>query len=294
MPMNRALLTLCSTLSSGLVHGDESARINAGPFSVVVPSPWEKGVIVEKIPLNPTYTAKEWASITSHAGKPQLTDVNGVKVEIPFAPMSMWVNRPQHWAIRLPKLVVTGQEFDINEAREGTAPQILIHKSAEWGAASVSGRIDAADGKATMRRLRRALDNMDPEGAQIFFYDDFCAMKKPLKFRGGSGYRFLTQSSMEPSILERGRLEYVFVGMSDDNTCQIIATFPVDLPGLPDGTEGAEHLGFSSSRYPELLKGISTYQQKARKWLAANYRNITPSLAELDAMMQSLDARTWR
>jgi hypothetical protein len=135
---------------------------------------------------------------------------------------------------------------------------------------------------------------MDPEGAQIFFYDDFCAMKKPLKFRGGTGYRMLVNSAMEPVILERGRLEYVFVGMSADNTCQVIVTFPVDLPGLPDGTEGAEHLGFSNSRYSELLKGISTYRQKARKWLASNAGKITPSLAELDAMMESLDSRTWR
>ena len=39
-----------------------------------------------------------------------------------------------------------------------------------------------------------------------------------------------------------------------NNSCQIVATFPVDLPGLPGEGADTEHLGFSMKTYPEFSR----------------------------------------
>lgn len=122
----------------------------------------------------------------------------------------------------------------------------------------------------------------------------FQCLKKPIKFQGGSGIRMVCQWMIEPGLVEYESLHYLFLGMSADNTCQIIATFPLNLPGLPKRASDAEHLGRSNKRYDELSKGMDAYEKDAKQWLEQQAGKITPNLQMLDAMMQSLSVTTWK
>jgi hypothetical protein len=57
-----------------------------------------------------------------------------------------------------------------------------------------------------------------------------------------------------PTLGRRGLLHYLFLGLSDDDSCPIIATFLLALPGLPDDSRKATHLGCSNIDYEKLSK----------------------------------------
>jgi hypothetical protein len=203
-------------------------------------------------------------------------------------------NRPEHWAIRIPKLVVSGTEYDRKEALDDCcAPQIFIHKSSEWEAAWAMKSPSPANVQASLKKMRRALEKQDLAGLPGYIAEHFRTAKKKLHFAGGHGFRMLAQEDIETNLVRKGRLTYIFIGMSDDNSCQILATFPIDLPGLPADEVDAEHLGYSSGRYAELSKGYAKYERAAIAWLNENTEKMTPSLAELDAMMSSLVVKKW-
>lgn len=263
----------------------ESGPIAAGPFRATVPKSFAKGVVVEKVAIAPLYSADAWAA--------QERD-----------PMMMlkpaYQNRPQHWAIRLPKAAPEWYEADLKSFGDNpTAPQILIHKADEWPAAFENGKVDttAAAKFVTGMRQNLALWLKQPVSRISPGYMDaetvFDCLKKEIKFEGGSGVRGIVQWTVEPELARRGQLHYLFLGLSDDGTCQIIATFPLDLPGLPDDSREATHLGYSTKDYEKLSKELETYEDAVRKWLIANADKFTPKLEELDAMMAALNVKRW-
>ena len=102
----------------------------------------------------------------------------------------------------------------------------------------------------------------------------------------------IAEWEIEADLMTKGDLHYLFLGMSDDDSCQIIATFPIDLPGLPERGQKAEHLGRSLARYEELSKGYETYVTEATQWLTQHQTEISPRLDTLDAMLRSLVVKT--
>ena len=251
----------------------QSTRIVAGPFSLTVPARWAEGAIVTKRAIQPVYTPEAWKAY---------------KADPLYILKPDYSNRPTHWAIEFPKLVLTGDD--------ATAPLILIHRTAEWDAASKDGRVDEVAVKKMTKELRKMVEDQDPTKSPEFMDAElhFVIEKRKLQFTGGHGFRVLAQWTIEPDLATKGRLHYLFFGMSDDNSCQIIATFPIDLPGLPEEDSKADHLGFSTARYEELSRQFPEYEQAARKWLTENVAKSKPSLAELDATMSSLVVRQWK
>lgn len=251
--------------------------VKAGPFTVDVPAAWAKTAVVRKVPLKPLYTEAEWQA--------QLKDKSLVL-------KPSYENRPQHWAVRLPAAVPKGVDHDPKGGGGSEAPEILIHKAAEWAVAFSDGLHAEHPGAAERRRIRK---DMETSGRSPAYFDaslDCQCLKKRLNFAGGRGVRFVCQWGIEPDLIRKGRLHYQFVGLSDDDTCQIIATFPLDLPGLPD-RDTRTHLGRNVDPYGDFSKGVEAYYEDAEKWLAQHAAKIAPSLPTLDAMISSLVARTW-
>jgi hypothetical protein len=270
----------------GQAEDEAAKRVPAGPFSVLVPAAWADGVIVEKIPILPIYTKRSWQEYQAREEKRKISPR---EPSLDIKPG--YSNRPEHWAIRFPKLVLPGQGYDpANAGDDATAPQILIHKTADWAGVFGDGSFDAAAVRKTMKNLRAMVENRDPMKNPVFVDAElaFIVGKTKLRFSGGHGFRVLTQWDWEADFVRKGRLHYLFLGLSDDGSCQIVATFPIDLPGLPDDST-REHLGFSRPLPYQFPK----YERVAKKWLTANASKATPSLAELDAMISSLDARQW-
>jgi hypothetical protein len=259
--------------------------LNAGPFSVAMPQGWAKSAIVEKIALHPLYSAVEWAVY-------QKDKMYSVK--------PAYACRPTHWAIRLPEALPEGIPFDgKNAGDDATAPQILIHKADEWGVAFTDGVHEEVKRTDVIKRLRETME------AALNYYDpqlspgytdaslEFQCLKRKINFKGGHGIRLVTQWNIEADFVTFGELHYLFLGMSDDNTCQIMATFPLDLPGLPKRGDDI-HLGWSKRDYPKFEADVARYEASAKKWLESNADKISPSLQTLDLMMESLVVKEWQ
>ncbi len=263
-----------------------STAVTAGSFLVNVPDGWAEKAIIENVPLLPLYSKEDWKAF-------QADKQNILKPG--------YNNRPQHWALRFPSARPAGVAFDAKEAGDSpAAPQILIHKADEWGAAGTDGIHEEKPAAEVVKHLRQELKDWRtkdlPNGSPAFMDAElhFTCLKKPLKFKGGEGIRMITQWTFEPTLATLGELHYLFLGLSDDNTCQIIATFPIDLPGLPKAGGQAEHLGRSTAHYEELEKHFRDYEADTKKWLEAHAAEINPSLGLLDEVMQSLAARHWQ
>ena len=272
----------CFALSS---LAEEPATITAGPFEIKAPTAWAKTAIVEKVPILPVYTQAEWKQYKA----------NPMNILKPG-----YSCRPQHWAIRLPVLHIEDEPYDRKKVGDNfVAPQILIHKADEWDAASKNGEIDPVTAAKYIAKLRDEMEKANKE----MRYGDPCFVdaefhfetgRKRIDFKGGHGYRMLAQWTIEADFVHRGMLHYLFIGLSDDNTCQIVATIPVNLSGLPGKWEEGKHLGFSEKPYGKFTQDFDAYEKAVQKWLSDNLSKITPSLDALDSMIASLHAEAWK
>lgn len=260
------------------------ASTKAGPFSLTIPAGWNKTIIVEKVPIQPLYSREDWKAY-------QADKQNMLK--------PAYVCRPQHWAIRVPDALPEGVAFDRKNAGDDpTAPQILIHKADEWNVAFTDGEheeIKAADLPRSLRESMDAALTQDNPHLSPGFTDAslaFICLKRRIDFSGGHGVRLVTQWTIEPELMRLGSLHYLFLGMSDDNSCQIIGTFPLSLPGLPKAEE-RNHLGRGTENFEGFSKEFEAYVDDGKRWLTQHEDEITPSIRTLDEMMQSLVVRRW-
>ncbi len=262
-----AVSVLCVGLLAGQGCRESPTKtLEAGAFALSVPRDWSEGAVVQKVGL---------------VSYPDFGPDVPVKKGFSY--------RPSHWAFRFPALIDEPQSHadtsDWNHFLQ--FPQVMIHKSAEW-ADVLRQPISAITGPPSeLRELGlselklRVFPHMSGQAS-------FVCLHREIDFRGGRGIRLIFEHSYELGIM--GNLTYFFAGISHDETCQVIATIPVTVPGL----DGREHLGWSMDRYAELERDFADYEKAAVNWLAERQQQMVPSLADLDSVMQSLQAVTWR
>ncbi|WP_193211863.1 hypothetical protein [Luteolibacter marinus] len=269
---------------------DAAPRLLAGPFEIDLPPGWRASASIEKVPAHALYTPDQfkWLQQAEAEGDPSP----------PLLKPHFGV-RPQHWAIRLPAAIPPGFTLSQMDAGDNpTAPQILIHKAREWASIFRDGTEGLRDSTAVIQSMRQKLDatirgeGVDPCPAVMDGSLTFDCLKKRLDFEGGYGIRMIAQRTIEPQMIRKGQLHYLFVGISDDNTCQVLATFPVTLPGLP-GEDSLEHLGQRFEPYHEFVQDYDSYQGDAITWLEQHATEIDPSLDKLDKMLENLVVRQW-
>ena len=275
--------------SSIVVGGlaDDASRITAGPFEITVPALWAKTAIVEKVPVHPLYSEKQW--------KEYLVDRNN-------ALKPSFLDRPEHWAIRLPASHLGSGLFDSHFANEDeSAPQILIHRAEQWESIGRNGSIESSRADEFTQRLKENLVGPEKRNDVRSYYPAygegafaFLVLRKRVDFRGGFGFRMLGQWNVDCDFARRGGMLYLFLGFSNDNTCQIIASIPITLPGLKEAAQTKEHLGFHLEPYDRFVMSYEAYEEAVQRWLSGNSANIQPSLVTLDAMIASLRAETWK
>jgi hypothetical protein len=263
-----------------------TSLLRAGPFEVTVPVEWTHDAGVQLVPITPLYSEAAWTFYRAdpmHALKPG------------------YYTRPEHWAIRFPQLMPRGRKLDFDLAGDDpTAPQILIHKAKQWAAIYNEGKTPSDGDVLTTAGLRKRMDaglngtDKFDSPAAVDGSLTFVCLKKALKFRGGRGVRIVGQWAFEPTLVQTGELHYLFLGMSDDDTCQIIATFPLEHPELPKEGHPASHLGWSTERYSQLSKDMDRYEAEAIQWIVGREEQFAPKLSSLDAMIESLNATKWK
>jgi len=266
------------------------AIANRCPFTVEILPAWIASSCIEKVPAKPVYTPEELAGVLRD-------EQNGIP---PAVYKPGYFNRPQHWAIRLPAATPEGIPANLEDPGDDpTAAQILIHKADEWSSIFEDGQVGRQKSREFLGSLRRmTMDELsgqetDFHPAGVDGYLGFRALKWRLDFDGGHGIRMLAQRNIEPDLVRKGRLHYLFLGLSDDDSCQIIATFPVNFAGLPGDESKAGHLGRSLDHYEDFVADFEAYERDAVAWLEQHADKITPSLDVLDNLIRSLVVRRW-
>ncbi|MBE2223295.1 MAG: hypothetical protein IAF02_17275 [Anaerolineae bacterium] len=123
------------------------------------------------------------------------------------------------------------------------------------------------------------LTMLPPSNAQQLFR----AQAQYISFAEGSGVRYLTQLNQGPVPANNQELFYTFQGLTADGSTYVAAYFPVTLPDLPASGQ------VSDEAYAAMLADWQGYLTETLDLLNEQPPDaFTPSLAELDALINSL------
>jgi hypothetical protein len=117
----------------------------------------------------------------------------------------------------------------------------------------------------------------------------YAAQAKLITFNGGTGVRMISQYAQYPGPIIKDGSFYHYEGLTSDGKYMVAILFPVTLPIKAT----AENPSADSIQYPDLAiakpEEISKYYQSITDLLnAAGTDSFQPSLAQLDALVQSI------
>ena len=114
-----------------------------------------------------------------------------------------------------------------------------------------------------------------------------------ISFQNGSGVRFLTEYAQYAASANNQDLFYHFQGFSDDGEYYIIAILPTTMPLLAETSDGDAALPSGGIPYSYFVEGSNfdaqEYYARVTDLLnATSPESFTPSLSQLDALIQSM------
>lgn len=129
-----------------------------------------------------------------------------------------------------------------------------------------------------------------PDATEVFH-----ARVKYLRFRGGSGVAFLTQSQQDENLINAQHATYSFRGLTDDGRFYVSADFPVGAPVIAATRDAGTHDGYTLPREiggRPARQRYSAYVERVRRKLerlpAAQFQ---PDLRLYDELLSSLEIR---
>lgn len=171
-------------------------------------------------------------------------------------------------------------------------PQIYVYPAVEY-ATLVPGAFES------MHRLRNILSDIVPVATDqlpaVPFFNAaqlFASNIQDVSFQNGEGIRFITEYGQYPAPVNNHELFYHFQGFSNDGEYYIVAIFPITAPGLGESSDPEFAVVIGGVAYPEM--GDSSDAWKAYYVAATNLldatspETFTPSLSQLDALIQSM------
>ena len=163
-------------------------------------------------------------------------------------------------------------------------PQIFIYPVTELGEANEgAGQIVAS--LQTLLQSPHEIPNM-PFLPLFNASQMMHAHVQYLDFKNGQGLRYLTEFDQGIIPINNHELIYTYQGLTSDGRYYVAAVLPANHPSLPaDGT-------VSGNEPPEFTSDFPTYLANVVDVLNAQAANtFTPDLAQLDAMMSSLEVK---
>jgi hypothetical protein len=171
-------------------------------------------------------------------------------------------------------------------------PQLLIYPVdayqqiyADAGSDEVSQRIEALQAL-----LQERPETIDGEIPVLPGFGDAEQMLKArvnyLDFNGGSGVRFITHYGIDTTPITEHGVFYTFQGLTDDGQYYIAYYHPAPTTLLPNDFELLEDL---LEDYNAFEENFGAYLQEITEQLdAAGSADFSPDLADIDAMLESL------
>jgi len=181
-------------------------------------------------------------------------------------------------------------------------PVVRVSPVAEYlKAFAVSPRY-VKDAERTLNELRRLIRRRPvtlrgnvpmlpfPDATEVFH-----ARVKYLRFRGGAGVAFLTQSQQDDTLLNSQQVSYEFRGLTDDGRVYVHATFPAGASVLSANRDAAGHDGYTPRPDPSDAgerRRYAAYVERVRRRLERlRPEQFQPDLRLYDELLSSLDIR---
>ena len=129
-----------------------------------------------------------------------------------------------------------------------------------------------------------------PDATEVFH-----AHVRYLRFRGGSGVAFLTQSQQDDELINNQHVTYEFRGLTDDGRFYVTATFPVGAPVLAATRDAAGHDGYTLPPRPggrrERQKYAAYVERVRLKLERLRPGQFDPSLRLYEELLSSIEIR---
>lgn len=127
-----------------------------------------------------------------------------------------------------------------------------------------------------------------PDATEVFH-----AHVKRLRFRGGSGIAFLTQSQQDYELINNQHVTYEFRGLTDDGRFYVTATFPVGAPALASTRDEPKHEGYTLPREigtRPARRLYNAYVERVRRKLELlRPAQFNPDLRLYDELLSSIE-----
>ena len=173
-------------------------------------------------------------------------------------------------------------------------PQIYVYPATDY-AILVSSAFES------MHRLRNLISGVVPmtpdQLPAVPFFNAaqvFASNIQTISFQNGSGVRFLTEYAQYAASANNQDLFYHFQGFSDDGEYYIIAILPTTMPLLAETSDGDAALPSGGIPYTYFAEGSNfdaqDYYARVTDLLnGTSPESFTPSLSQLDALIQSME-----
>ncbi len=149
--------------------------------------------------------------------------------------------------------------------------------------------------RALIRRKPAALRGNVPALPFADATEVFHARVKYLRFRGGAGVAFLTQSQQDYELLNSQHASYSFRGLTDDGRFYVTADLPLGSPALAATRDTPTHEGYTLPREIGTRRArqrYNSYVERVRLNLARlPPTQFQPDLRLYDELLSSIEIR---
>lgn len=200
-----------------------------------------------------------------------------------------WEAAPEHIEFRLNHYDIPEKAFSVREIRVYPARAFAdVHSGANITLQRLQGLLANPSAALTRDRMPRV----------PYFNADamIVAQAKLIHFQNGDGVRMVSQYGQAVMPIANDSTFYQFIGLTSDGKYLIIAVLPVQAPVLPALEDPSSPLPAGGVPFPDMgssnAQAYETYFQAVTEKLnGTDSGAFTPSLATLDALVQSLSVQ---
>ncbi len=254
----------------GLILMPMAARadlVSGQGWKIDVPHHCARSVVARKVPANPVYDAQATAELSRNPLMLLKPDYTNFPEHIYFD-LSRCFGGESYWtALRIMPRDAFERILDVPGRTERDLADEFI-SLAQW----------IASGRELVRwPMLPFLDLATGVTAGV----------KRLGFSQGHGMRVLTIFTVDDFIARVDAFDYVFQGLSSGGGCYVLMSSRLRIPGLA-GENSSDDRGFTDIELMNSADARRRYSLLVRKQIEDASIEITPKLAELDRLVESL------
>lgn len=197
-----------------------------------------------------------------------------------------WDAGPEHIHFRFDGYSVGANSFSVT--------QIDVFPAQQYANANTSANISLQRLQAVLGNPNASLTNDSlPHVPYFNAASMFSAQVKRIHFQNGDGVRVVSQYAQAYAPVTNNGTFYHFQGLTNDGQYYVIAVLPVQAPFLENGNDPSAPLPAGGIPFPGYMADSAAaenyYQAVSAKLSSTPDDQFTPSLAQLDALVQSIN-----